>query len=493
MSDIKLQKNIETELEKEDYFNTKLKADLIKSFIESYSSTLEESKMIALYGEWGSGKSSVLKYIKNKLGDSSFKTIFFNTWEYENDINLSISLFDAIYSELETENKEIKKSAYKVLKSLVKSTTLNLWGLSVDGNNLIEDIENSTRTTSYFDEVTKFKEEFKKMEDSFLKENQTLVVFIDDLDRCEPDKVLNLLSMVKLFFTLGKRMIFVAAIDKEAVAKALMIKYNDVIKANEYLEKIFDFSFNMPDNIQLENGLKVIFNDYKDIENFNEIIKILSDFFTAIGFTNPRHLKKVINRYFITQYFNNKTEYIENKIIEEKIKYLKFEKKNLYVILVYFYLIVLKEFKPENYKNLLNYENKINSMIKIHLRNKYDVKMDKTAMDQMELDETDYNQKIYYKISDFVLKNGDNKNLNKNIILFMGNVRENFYFNDITKDDTILLRNNFYEYSSTIEYKFCNFMFVDGNAVEIGNVSDSNNNEITINLEELIFIIETLS
>ena len=193
MSNIKLQKNIETELEKDDCFNTKPRADLIKSFIASYSSTLEESKMIALYGEWGSGKSSVLKYIKNKLGDSSFKKIFFNTWEYENDINLSISLFDAIYSELETENKEIKKSAYKVLKSIVKSATLNLGVVSFNGNNLINDIENSTNTTSYFDEVTKFKEEFKKMEKSILKENQTLVVFIDDLDRCEPDKVLNLL------------------------------------------------------------------------------------------------------------------------------------------------------------------------------------------------------------------------------------------------------------------------------------------------------------
>ena len=46
MSDIKLQKNIETELEKDDCFNTKPKADLIKSFIESYSSTLEESKIM---------------------------------------------------------------------------------------------------------------------------------------------------------------------------------------------------------------------------------------------------------------------------------------------------------------------------------------------------------------------------------------------------------------------------------------------------------------
>ena len=53
----------------------------------------------------------------------------------------------------------------------------------------------------------------------------------------------------------------------------------------------------MPDNFKIENGLKVIFNKYKEIENFNKIIKILSDFFTAIWFTNPRHLKKIINKY----------------------------------------------------------------------------------------------------------------------------------------------------------------------------------------------------
>ncbi len=147
---------------------------------------------------------------------------------------------------------------------------------------------------------------------------------------------------------------FVCGLDKKAVHQALMIKYNDVIKANEYLEKIFDFSFNMPDSFDVDKALRVSLQEFKnDSSEYQSIIKNVSDMLKTIGFTNPRHIKKVINKYIIFRYFsNNQATASEYDIL----KNLKFQKDNMFFLLVFFYLIVLYEFDKEEYEDLKKVE-----------------------------------------------------------------------------------------------------------------------------------------
>ncbi len=356
-----LQNNTEVELsENTDFFNTLEKAEIIREFIKSYTPNMTNSKIIALFGEWGSGKSSVLQYIERQLEQTqNFSTLYFNSWEYEKDQSLALSLFDALWEKIENKENvkliDLRKTASRVLGAVTKGVTINIPFMTFSFKEMLEHMKSTKRRESYYMEVQNFKKFFKNLENAILEEgsNKKLIVFLDDLDRCEPENILNLLSAIKLFFTLGSnRIMFVCGVDKEAVHNALLIKYNDVIKANEYLEKIFDFSFNMPNSFDVKKALEVSLKQFEsDSGDYENIVKNISDMFKAINFTNPRHIKKIINKYIIFRNFS-KIENDSYKIL----KNLEFKKENTFFLLVFFYLIVLYEFYKNEYDDLKKVE-----------------------------------------------------------------------------------------------------------------------------------------
>ncbi len=88
-----------------------------------------------------------------------------------------------------------------------------------------------------------------------------LVVGIDDLDRCLPEKALEIFEAIKLFMNLPKTH-FIIAIDQDIIQYALNLRYKQddssisKIRAERYIEKMIDLSFNVPSLLE-EN-----FKDY---------------------------------------------------------------------------------------------------------------------------------------------------------------------------------------------------------------------------------------
>jgi DNA replication protein DnaC len=108
-----LKPNRPVDLRSEDLFNTKIKADAIKDFIKNHPNTIVENRMFVLYGEWGSGKTTIIDYLDNEL-KSDFKTIYFEAWKFEKDGNLPLSLLEMICDKnINDSLKEALKSAYR--------------------------------------------------------------------------------------------------------------------------------------------------------------------------------------------------------------------------------------------------------------------------------------------------------------------------------------------------------------------------------------------
>ncbi|MFP9114147.1 P-loop NTPase fold protein [Flavobacterium sp. RHBU_3] len=308
-----------------DHLGLIKKGNIISSFLKENKNQFGEIKMFALYGEWGSGKSTLMKYIEKKMG-SDFNTCFFEAWKYEKDSNLILSLFE----EINTKNEKGKfftkgrKFLVKFFTGLAKALKFELSSpeikigdfiktggakIEFDSEKIVENILNSD--LSFREALKEFQEDFIEMENELLKVSKKKfnIVLIDDLDRCEPNQILNLLSAVKLFFTYGKKTVFFCGIDKKAVEEAVRTKYGEVVKSNEYLEKIFDISFTMPIN---NNILPLITNCFGEKKyDFGEIYKNkedkkklqvdyrINDFLSSLNFTNPRKVKKVLNKYMI--------------------------------------------------------------------------------------------------------------------------------------------------------------------------------------------------
>jgi tRNA A37 threonylcarbamoyladenosine biosynthesis protein TsaE len=71
----------------------KEKSKILKLFIEDIINDENNIQMIALYGDWGSGKTTLMKDLIKDIDKERFKPIFFEAWRYEKDNNIAKSLF----------------------------------------------------------------------------------------------------------------------------------------------------------------------------------------------------------------------------------------------------------------------------------------------------------------------------------------------------------------------------------------------------------------
>lgn len=349
-----------------DYLGIIDKGDLIKTFLIGNKDQFDEIKMFSLYGEWGSGKSSLMKYLEKEL-KADFNTFFFEAWEFEKDENLAMSLLEFITSKniniTEELCSDILKYGGRILRGLGKSIKLNIPlfpngpGVELDPSAFVEELSKNEELT-FYKALESFKTEFIRFEDKITNGEKPKynIVFIDDLDRCEPEQVLNLLSAIKLFFTYGEKTIFFCGIDKKAVEQAVKTKYGEIVKANEYLEKIFDISFSMPEYDDLLKLISYYFDTtaYEIGSNIEPINSKVNEFFQYLEFTNPRRVKKVLNKYQILRNIKSLSlpeKYSPFPNIDEKDG----DQNSYFETILVLYLIILHEFYPEFFTVFLDF------------------------------------------------------------------------------------------------------------------------------------------
>ena len=331
-----------------DIFGTYNKAKSICDFLEldSNKKILEKNNLIAIYGSWGSGKSCLMKTIYNNLNSEKFDVMWFDTWKYEKDDNLAFSLFkyigkDNFFDKIKENGSNVLNNAYGIFKSLAKGVELNLGIFNIKPGEAMDEAEKQDEKIKndindqkcLWERIEEFESVFKSVK---LNNDKRLVVFLDDLDRCESDNIITLISAIKLLLSINKNIIFIIGVDKTAVTLALKNKYNnDYNKADEYLEKIFSITFELINNMQTQNFLKYI-SEITGLEEKNS--ELILSFFEALHFTNARHIKKVLRKYYFMK------EYLKDKGIDID------DNRNVLLIL---YIIILNIYYSDEYKYII--------------------------------------------------------------------------------------------------------------------------------------------
>jgi len=206
---------------------------------------------VGVHGDWGYGKSSVLKMVEADIKlQSRVATLSFNGWAFEGFEDAKIALMDSILSELAKNRalytkatdelvklaKRIKwfKVARKVAGAAVTFTTgipsvsdlvSNFGTVSEDGD--AESWLNEAQDDAAFRHIHAFREEFAR----FLEkaEIDRLVVFVDDLDRCLPDVAINTLEAIRLFLSV-KNSTFVIGADEAMIEYAVRRHFPDLAR-----------------------------------------------------------------------------------------------------------------------------------------------------------------------------------------------------------------------------------------------------------------------
>ncbi|MBP3596225.1 MAG: hypothetical protein J6J60_02335 [Clostridia bacterium] len=315
--------------ETNDFLGSLEKANSIAKFIETDSELLSKNNMIAIYGEWGNGKSSLMKTIAEKLENDKYEKIWIDMWREESDYsNLSIKILNKILEKIKLDDST-RKGLLQAFIILGKGINVNIPLVSYDMEKAFEQLEKEIDPSNNMDNFIKtFQDKVKKYIE---KKNKKIIVFIDDLDRCNSENMLNIIYNIKLLLSV-QDIIFIFGIDKKAVSLALMNKYNnEENKAESFLDKIFPVSFNMPNKaINLSLFLKASLGKLDENK-----ISVIEEFLTEINFINPRKLKKVFFRYYL----------VRNQLIEKKL----LDEEKVWNIIWVLFFIIESEFEQNNY------------------------------------------------------------------------------------------------------------------------------------------------
>ena len=295
--------------------------------LSNFISGCETPLTLAIQGDWGTGKTSIMYQVEEKLKEKAssnskgkIKTIFFNTWQYSQfdmDKNLAVTLITDLIDELEVTDVNKRENFKKSLAVITKSMEylkldFGLLNIEKINNQLLKFISNEEKSNN----LKNLKQNLQSMIDESIKENnyEKIVIFIDDLDRLFPQKAIEFLEILKLFLDC-RNCVFVLAIDYNVVLRGTKSKYGDDLdneKGKAFFEKIIQVPFTVPvANYHMENFVNVSLekiNFHFDNDVTKNITQLIRD---SIG-NNPRSVNRLFNSVSLLMHIINPNNELEN-------------------------------------------------------------------------------------------------------------------------------------------------------------------------------------
>lgn len=235
--------------------------------------------VLALGGEWGSGKTTFVKMWRQDLKNKEFKTLYFNAWASDYTEDPLIALI-AELSELSADNGTINKIAAgavrivtTVLTTVLKGTLKKTTGIDTDAmsNAIDETIDIGKKYLDKFEEQKTTLEEFKENLRTYIADNageKPVVFFIDELDRCNPHYAVAVLERIKHLFEIPN-IVFVLAVNKKELSNAIQGYYgSSKIDSDEYLRRFIDIDFVLP-KPKLDAYFDFLYEEYGFDDFFN--------------------------------------------------------------------------------------------------------------------------------------------------------------------------------------------------------------------------------
>ena len=271
---------------------------------------------IAIQGDWGTGKTSTLNLLKKNLeadkDTNGIKCVFFNTWQYS-QFNMEDSLYVSFVHNLVKQcggNDEILKTVAGFGKlAFFKAID---WKFGTNASEILDGFEKAKK--DQMESVSKLQEDFAEL---VKKTGKRLVIFIDDLDRLNPEVAVELLEIIKLFVNV-ENSIFVLAIDYEVVVKGVRKKYGESLseeKCRNFFDKIIQLPFKMP--VERYNLTELVRKAVQEQTHMtDEGVNIVAEFISDVMGTNPRTFKRLVNAFFLINSVNEIGEEAESKTKE---------------------------------------------------------------------------------------------------------------------------------------------------------------------------------
>ena len=230
----------------DDVLDRKQLGERLTNLIRTQSSPFT----ISIHGNWGTGKTFLLKRWQKDLEKEAFKAIYFNAWDDDfcNDPLLAMLGQLADYFK-EPTLKSLTNAVIDVAIPLLRQNLLGVLnkatGLTLD----IEQVNQRTLIDEYLEQRAtrdELRNHLSRLSEAVVNETKHPMVFIiDELDRCRPTFAIELLERVKHIFDV-QNTVFVFGINREQLCASLESEYGH-IDSDTYLRRFFDIEFNLPE------------------------------------------------------------------------------------------------------------------------------------------------------------------------------------------------------------------------------------------------------
>ncbi|SDJ35896.1 KAP family P-loop NTPase fold protein [Salipiger marinus] len=219
-------------------------SDCIRNIVKPHGS------VVAIYGPWGSGKSSVINLVRHHLNidAAEIDIISFPAWMYRTEDAIAVGFFKELYAGLSPVLSERTKAAGALRKlgaNLAGASSLAGMAVGLFAGTLGE-----KAATATLDALGGFIEQGETTEDlqstlaaALLEEGKRFLVVIDDLDRLSPEEALVIFRLIKSVGRLPNVM-YLLAYDREATEQAVARRFPS--EGAHYLEKIIQAGFELP-------------------------------------------------------------------------------------------------------------------------------------------------------------------------------------------------------------------------------------------------------
>jgi hypothetical protein len=316
--------------------------------------------VLAVNGEWGIGKSTLLQEMSSQLTAArnpqrnneangiNIRCVQFNAWTAENSSVLE-NLIAAVLTELDPNfvrrwaNKLARRRGLLSALRIGFAIAAGFFGLSRAVNDLMTSFSISARSRSEMREL------IQEVLGDWLKsggqgtDESALVVFVDDIDRCSDETVVQMCEAIKLYLDMPG-LIFVLACDLTILARGVTsVTGATRSEAFAYLEKIIQVAYRVPtpDDRQIAKLISQcsLFSGTDELfDGANPASKILAEGTRR----NPRRIKRIINS-FILEYTLDPAWATPQLGIESLIKSVL-----LYLLYPWFYDVFIGDYSSDD-------------------------------------------------------------------------------------------------------------------------------------------------
>lgn len=231
---------------------TKIEEDALNrgSFAQSLAQVLLQYSLcssfsIGLYGEWGSGKTSLLNMVLDIVEqfDESTVILRFNPWLCSDSKQLTTQFFKQMAAAIKLK-KPASDQAWELIDQYADifdaASLIPVAGtfVAIAGKILTKRAKKQTEQP-----VNDLQDIKNKIIEKMTEENLKIIVSIDDIDRLSEDEIIAVFQLVKALADFPKT-IYLLAFDYDVVVKALgKVQHGD---GKEYLEKVIQVPFEIP-------------------------------------------------------------------------------------------------------------------------------------------------------------------------------------------------------------------------------------------------------